>query len=101
MYVNFVILASVCYPFYVCMLETVCLCSIVNSEFFAWVLFSQNFANAKFCEIKPFMKWQNYSVVYWSRISCPICEFPKSEICLSNLFAKISEFTVSIGSSVK
>ena len=35
----------------------------VNSKIFARVLFSRNFANAKFCEIKPLAKRQNNSVV--------------------------------------
>ena len=36
----------------------------VNSEIFARVLFSQNFAYAKFCENKTLMNWQNHSLVY-------------------------------------
>ena len=36
----------------------------VNSGIFARVLFSQNFAYAKFCENITLAKWQYYSVVY-------------------------------------
>ena len=36
----------------------------VNSEIFARILFSRNFANAKFREIETLAKWQNQSVVY-------------------------------------
>ena len=36
----------------------------VNSEIFARVLFSGNFAYAKFHEYKILAKWQNHSVVY-------------------------------------
>ena len=36
----------------------------VNSEILARVLFSQNFAYAKFCENKILAKWRNYSVIY-------------------------------------
>ena len=36
----------------------------VNLEIFASVLFSRNFAYAKFRENKIFAKWRNYSVVY-------------------------------------
>ena len=36
----------------------------VNSEIFARVLFSRNFAYAKFRENKILAKWRNHSVVY-------------------------------------
>ena len=39
----------------------------VNSEIFARVLFSRNFAYAKFRENKILAKWRNLSVVYWYR----------------------------------
>ena len=35
----------------------------VNSEIFTRILFSRNFAYAKFRENKALAKWQNYSVV--------------------------------------
>ena len=36
----------------------------VNPEIFARVLFSRNFAYAKFSENKILAKWRNHSVVY-------------------------------------
>ena len=36
----------------------------VNSEIFMRVLFSQNFAYAKFRENRILVKWRNHSVVY-------------------------------------
>ena len=36
----------------------------VNSEFFARVYFSRNFAYAKFRENQILAKWRNHSVVY-------------------------------------
>ena len=36
----------------------------INSEIFARVLFSRNFAYAKFRENKILEKWRNHSVVY-------------------------------------
>ena len=39
----------------------------VNSEFFARVLFSQNFAFAKFRENEILQKLRNHSVDYWNR----------------------------------
>ena len=35
----------------------------VDSKIFAMVLFSQNFAYAKFCENKALIKWRDHSVV--------------------------------------
>ena len=37
---------------------------IVNSEIFARVLFSRNFAYAKFRENQNLAKWRDHSVVY-------------------------------------
>ena len=39
-------------------------CHAENSEFFASVLISRNFAHAKFRENKTLAKWRNHSVVY-------------------------------------
>ena len=36
----------------------------VNPEIFARVLFSRNFADAKFCENETLAKWGNHSVIY-------------------------------------
>ena len=36
----------------------------VNSEIFAMVLFSRNFANAKFREHRTLVKWRNHYVIY-------------------------------------
>ena len=41
--------------------------STVNSEIFSRVLFSRNFAYAKFHENKILAKWRNHSVVYCYR----------------------------------
>ena len=67
----------------------------VNSEFFARVLFSRNFAYAKFREYKILAKslcrlliWVNHALYIYSH------EFLTSQICLLTLFAKISVFTV-------
>ena len=73
----------------------------VNSEFFARVLFSRNFAYAKFCENKTLAKWQNHSDVYWytyimpkSRIS-NVANMSLNAIRDNKDLAKISEFTVN------
>ena len=39
----------------------------VISEVFARILFSRNFAYAKFRENKILAKWRNYTVIYWLR----------------------------------
>ena len=44
-------------------------------KIFTWVLSSQNFADAKFCENRTLVKWQNRSVIYWCSKSCPNCKF--------------------------
>ena len=36
----------------------------VNSEIFARILFSQNFAYARFCENKTIAKWRDHSAIY-------------------------------------
>ena len=36
----------------------------VNSEIFSRLLFTQNFAHAKFLESKTLAKWPYYSVIY-------------------------------------
>ena len=75
----------------------------VNSEISARVLFSRNFAYAKFHENKILAKWQNHFCCLLIKVkSCSSCKFLTSQICLLKLFAKIkfsakiSEFTVYI-----
>ena len=60
----------------------------VNSEIFASVLFSRNFAYAKFRENKALLKWRNHSFTGVGK-SCPSREFLTWQICLLMLFAKI------------
>ena len=72
----------------------------VDSEIYARVIFSRNFAYAKFRENKILAKWRNHSVVYGYRQI-----IPKSRIFnVANMYlnptrenkivAKISEFTL-------
>ena len=89
MYVNFVILASDCYPFHACMLETVCKCFTVNSEFLLGFYSPKTLQMRSFVKINPSRNGKiNLSFTDF-HISCPIREFPTSQICLSILFAKI------------
>ena len=62
----------------------------VNSEMFAKVLISRNFACAKFRENKNLAKRRNHSVVYWHRLIMPLSRCLMSQICLLTLFAKIN-----------
>ena len=72
----------------------------VNSEIFATVLISRNFAYAKFRGIKTLAKWQNHSVVYWFMYIMPrsripnVAYMPFNAIRENKILAKISEFTV-------
>ena len=72
----------------------------VDSEIFAKVLFSRNFAYAKFCENKTLAKWQNHSVVYRYRYIMPksrisnVANMPFNAIRENKILAKISGFTV-------
>ena len=49
----------------------------VSSEIFARVLFSRNFAYAKFRENKILAKWQNHSVITDIGKSCPSRDFKR------------------------
>ena len=70
----------------------------VKLEIFSRVLFSQNFAYAKFLEnrlIKSSRNGQTTLSLTDIGKSCPSSsEFLRPQICLLTLFAKISEFTV-------
>ena len=68
-----------------CILHTVMDIITVNSEIFARVLFSRNFAYAKFRENKILMKWRYHSV-----FSCHSSKFLASQICLLRHIVKIS-----------
>ena len=58
----------------------------VNSKIFARVLFSRNFAYAKFCENKILAKWRNHSLSFTDLSkSCPSRESLSSQICLLTL----------------
>ena len=61
----------------------------MNSEIFTRVLFSRNFAYAKFRENKILMKWRNHSVVYLYRYITPLSRISTSKICVLTLSAKI------------
>ena len=61
----------------------------VNLEIFARVLFSRNFAYAKFRENKPSRNGEITMSFTNIGKSCPTCEFISSQICLLMLFAKI------------
>ena len=61
----------------------------VNSEFFVRVLFSRNFAYAKFRENKILMNGQNTLSFTDIGISRPCHEFSTLQICVLTLFAKI------------
>ena len=63
--------------------------SIVNSEMFASVFFSRNFAYTKLCENKILAKWRITLSFTDIGKSCSSCEFLASQICLLTLFAKI------------
>ena len=65
------------------------LCDTVSLEIFARVLFSRNFAYAKFHENKIQAKWQNYSVVYWYKLILPLSRFLTSQLCVLMLLPKI------------
>ena len=62
----------------------------VNSEIFARVIFSRNFAYAKFRENIIVAKWRNHSMSFTDiGKSCLSRELLTSQICLLKLFAKI------------
>ena len=46
----------------------------VNPEFFARILFSRNFAYAKFRETKILAKWRNYSVINHVLVTKKVCD---------------------------
>ena len=60
----------------------------VNLEIFARVLFSRDFAYAKFRENKILAKWRNYSVVL------NVANMPFNAILENKILAKNSGFTV-------
>ena len=62
---------------------------LVNSEIFARILFSRNFAYAKFRESKTLVRWWYHSVVYWYRWIILLSRNLMSQICLLRLFTKI------------
>ena len=68
----------------------------VNSEIFARVIFSRNFAYAKFRENKALARWQINLSFTDICISCQSWEFLTLQICLLMLFTKISKFTVCL-----
>ena len=61
----------------------------VNSEIFARVLFSRNFAYAKFRENKILTNWKNHSIVFLYRQITPVLRISTSKICVFTLLAKI------------
>ena len=61
----------------------------VNSEIFARILFSRDFAYAKFRENKIFEKWRNHSSFTDISKPCPSRDFLTFQICLLTLFVKI------------
>ena len=61
----------------------------VNAEIFARIIFSRNFADAKFRENKTLAKWRITISFTEKYKSCPSREFLASQICLLMLFAKI------------
>ena len=61
----------------------------VNLEIFARVLFSGNFAYAKFHENKILTNWRNHSVGYLCRSFTPLSRISTSKICVLTLFTKI------------
>ena len=74
----------------------------VNSEIFARVLFSRNFVDAKFCEIKPSRNEEMTLSFTDVGKSCPSLEFFNvgnisfNVIHENKILAKISEFTMSL-----
>ena len=70
-----------------------------SSENFARVLFSQNFADAEFREIKTFAKWRKHSLTNVGK-SCQNCDFLTWQISFfkairkNKILAKTSEFTI-------
>ena len=71
-----------------------------NREIFARVLFSRNFAYAKFCENKIPTNLRNHSAFYWYRQITTLSRiFNVTDMCFNaireyKIIAKISEFTV-------
>ena len=65
-------------------------CITVNSEIFARVLFSRNFAYAKFVKIKPSRIGETTLSFTDLCKSRPCREFSTSQICVVTLFAKIN-----------
>ena len=61
----------------------------LNLEIFARVLFSRNFAYAKFCENKILEKWGITLSFTGKGKSCPSRALLTSQVRLSTLFAKI------------
>ena len=68
--------------------------STVNPETYARVLFSRNFAYAKFRENKILAKWRNHCHSLMKVNHVIVTNMSFNAICENNILAKISKFTV-------
>ena len=75
--------------------------STLNSEIFAMVLISQNFAYAKFSENKTLVQWRDHSFIYWYRSILPllrifnVTNMSFNPIRKNKIIAKVFELTES------